>query len=651
MSPPAVAPSSPARRILSHRLAGAALVAALAVGVATATRLALLWRARASLEPTPAALAALLGAGFVYDLAVASYLAIPAVLVLVLLPQRIFASRLHGALARAGFFALAYALLFVAVAEWLFWGEFGTRFNFIAVDYLVYTREVLDNVRESYPVARLLGALVPAAAVLVWLLERSRWLPAWLASATPLRGRLTAGGAALLVPLAFAWALDDRTLTGFENRYEQELARNGIHAFFAALRTRDLSYPAFYPTLEGDAAFRTMRELLRTDAGRFLSDDPRDLRRRIEPAGAERRYNVIQITVESLSAKYLSAFGRRTGLTPELDAIADQGVLFTNFYATGTRTVRGMEALALSLPPTPGESILKRPEPDGLPSIGELFAERGYDVVFLYGGYGGFDNMAPFFSRHGFRVVDRASAPAASLAFANAWGASDEDLYGWTLAEADRAYAAGRPFYHFVMTTSNHRPFTYPAGRIDIPSHTNRDGGVRYSDYAIGRFLAAARTRPWFADTVFAIVADHCASSTGRADLPVPRYAIPLILYAPALLAPRRVDRLSSQIDFAPTLLALLNWHYDSAFYGKDVLHMGPGDERALLSTYETLGYLTPGRLVVLKPVRQQAVYEWDRRSGALRPLPVDPARVADAIAYYQTAGALVETRTGRPAR
>ena len=639
------------RRIASHRLAGAALVALAVVGMASATRVALLWRARSSLELGPASLAALLGAGLVYDLAVACYLAVPGVLALVLMPQRLFASRATGWLVRAGGFALAYALLFVAVAEWLFWGEFGSRFNFIAVDYLVYTREVLDNLWESYPVGRLLLALVPVAALLgLWPL-RSGWLAAWLRSSTPFRSRLAVGVPVLLVPLGFALALDDRSLTGFADHYEQELARNGIHAFFAALRRSELSYREFYPVLDEATAFQEMRELLRSDAGTFLTGDPRDLRRRVAPAGDERRHNVVQITVESLSAKYLAAFGSRSGLTPNLDAIAAQGILFTRFYATGTRTVRGMEALALSLPPTPGESVVKRSEHAKLPSIGPVFAERGYDVTFLYGGYARFDNMASFFSQHRFRVVDRASTPAERIGFANAWGASDEDLFDWSLREADRAYAARKPFFQFVMTTSNHRPFTYPEGRIEIPSHTNRNGGVEYTDYAIGRFLAEARTRPWFSDTIFAIVADHCASSTGRADLPIRRYAIPLILYAPGILAPRRVDRLSSQIDFAPTLLGVLNWHYDTAFYGKDVLHMGPDDERALIASYEALGYLKGERLVVLKPMRQEAVYQWDAATGEQRPAPSDPALVDEAIAYYQTAGELLEQSAGEPAR
>ncbi|MGC4074575.1 MAG: sulfatase-like hydrolase/transferase [Nibricoccus sp.] len=114
------------------------------------------------------------------------------------------------------------------------------------------------------------------------------------------------------------------------------------------------------------------------------------------------------------------------------------------------------------------------------------------------------------------------------------------------------------------MTTSNHRPFTYPDGRIDLPSKiSGRAGAVKYTDYAIGKFLREAENKPWFKNTVFVIVADHCASVAGKAELAVKNYHIPLVIYAPGgQIAPGRVEDLTSQVDYAPTLLGLLNWSY-----------------------------------------------------------------------------------------
>jgi hypothetical protein len=196
------------------------------------------------------------------------------------------------------------------------------------------------------------------------------------------------------------------------------------------------------------------------------------------------------------------------------------------------------------------------------------------------------------------------------------------------------------------MTTSNHRPFTFPEGKIDLPSKTaGRAGGVKYTDFAIGEFLRQAATKPWFKNTVFVIVADHCASSAGKTELPVEKYHIPLIIYAPGgQVQPGAVATLSSQIDFAPTLLGLLGWTYPSRFYGRDILAVAQGDEgRAWIGNYQKLGLLRASQLGVLKPVRQSATFGYSIPSNELKLQGNDATLIDDAIAYYQTASWLFQ--------
>jgi phosphoglycerol transferase MdoB-like AlkP superfamily enzyme len=265
------------------------------------------------------------------------------------------------------------------------------------------------------------------------------------------------------------------------------------------------------------------------------------------------------VTVESLSASFLTRFGETRGLTPFLDGLRAESLFFERFYATGTRTVRGLEAVTLSMPPTPGRSIVKRiGRESGHWSLGRVLREHGYAARFLYGGRGYFDNMNAFFRGNGYAITDQSSVPDTQIGFANAWGMSDEDLYRQVLAEADRAAAAGMPFFFHVMTTSNHRPYTFPEGRIDIPSGSGRKGAVKYTDYALGQLFAAARERPWFDDTLFVILADHTHGAAGREALPLQRYHIPLWLYAPRHVVPGIVTQPASQVDLAPTLLGLL---------------------------------------------------------------------------------------------
>jgi phosphoglycerol transferase MdoB-like AlkP superfamily enzyme len=446
----------------------------------------------------------------------------------------------------------------------------------------------------------------------------------------------------LLLPLFFTFALNNRNLGAFANTYAQEVAKNGIYSFFAEFRNNELPYDQFYQTLLAADAFKRVRQLIATPNSKFISKDPVDITRLITNAGEENKCNVIQITVESLSSEFLGVFGNPRKLTPNLDKLSGEGLFFTHFYATGSRTVRGMEALTLSVPPTPGQSIVRRPLNENLFTLGSVFRSRGYDTSFLYGGFGYFDNMNYYFAENGYKVIDRAAVPKEAITFANAWGACDGDVYNWALKEADASYAAAKPFHQFIMTTSNHRPFTWPEGKIDLPSKTSgRDGAVKYTDFAIGEFIESARSKPWFTNTLFVIVADHCANSAGKTVLPVKEYEIPLIIYQPSLVKPKRIDVLCSQIDLPPTILGLMNWSYKSRFYGKDVLKLTTAEERAFIANYQKLGYLTDHALDVLSPVRKEHFFLCDRNSGNLTARESDEQMREDTIAYYQTASYL----------
>ena len=448
--------------------------------------------------------------------------------------------------------------------------------------------------------------------------------------------------------LAFMWI--DRTQRDFSaNPLANELAGDGLYEFFSAAYRNELDYVTHYASLDPAKARAMLRERLETPHSKLASANPGDLTRSVSYPGAEKKLNVVLVSVESLSADFMAAFGNDKGITPRLDALAGKSLFFTQLYATGTRTVRGLEALSLAYPPTPGQSIVKRPHNEGMFTIGGVFGSKGYDVRYLYGGYAYFDNMRAFFSENGYVVEDRTVIPKEKIHHENIWGVADEDLFTLALERGDESHGRGRPFFHHVMTTSNHRPFTYPDGRIDIPSKTNRDGAVKYTDWAIGDFLDRAAKHPWFDDTVFVIVADHCASSAGKSDVPINRYLIPMLIYAPRHIPPRKVERLMSQVDIPPTLLGLLNFTYVSQFLGYDLFDLEPGRERAFVSTYQELGFLRGDEMVVLRPGRRVSVVKPDPRDGSATPAPANPALTNEAIAWYQTAsGLFAEHRAAR---
>ncbi|WP_225919468.1 LTA synthase family protein [Actomonas aquatica] len=631
-------------RCITHRFGGLVLFVILFVAVATFTRIGLLLHEMWAVDWN-ASLLASFAWGLVFDVGAALLFSLPGWLVLTLLPKRFFERRWARALGHLALMGGLAVLLFTAVSERVFWDEFSVRFNFIAVDYLVYTTEVLANINESYPMPAIFAGLAIATVGLYLLFVRTGWVDQWLEHAADgWQKRYAAGAAWLALTVLAGWGLNQGQLPSYQNNYNRELAKDGVWSLFAAFRNNELAYDEFYATLPLDEAFAEARKEVAFDGSRFLTDNPRDLLRWIDNPGEEQRLNVIQITVESLSADFLGVFNSESTLTPELDALAEKSLLFTNFYATGTRTTRGMEALSLSLPPTPGRSLIKRPRNDGLFTLGSVFQSRDYDTAFIYGGYGYFDNMNAFFSGNGYRIVDRGSVGDDDVTFANAWGACDGDLYRWTMREADADYAAGKPFHYFVMTTSNHRPYTFPDGKIDLPSkESGRAGAVKYTDQAIGEFIREASSKPWFKNTVFVVVADHCASVAGRSELPVKSYHIPLMVYAPGgQIEAGRIDDLMSQVDYAPTLLGLLNWSYASRFYGWDV-RRAVGDRRALVGNYQKLGLFEEGRLDILSPRSECSSYKVDHttlvqtRRGEPSPEP------NEVVGYYQTAAWLYQ--------
>ena len=612
------------------------------MAISMVTRVILMLRPEVSIPAGVVPYVQIFGFGLLFDLAAAIYFVAPIVLILAVVPNRLARWHTWRALGMLALFGLTFVLLLTAVSEWFFWEEFGARFNFIAVDYLIYSQEVLGNIRESYPVGKILTGL--AVLAVLWWLPFARRVYAAAASAWSWRSRLAWVAAWGAVMAGLIVGLDGDLKNRSLNDHVNELAGNGIYSFFAANRRNELDFERFYAALPAPEAFSTVRGLLEEDGGEWLPQQPAGaVERRVVSGGKARHLNVVLVSIESMGSEFLGAYGDTRGLTPIMDRLAQESLWFSNVYATGNRTVRGLEALSLGLPPTPGQSIVRRPKNEGLFSLGGVLEDFDYDVRFAYGGYGYFDNMNAFFGRNNYHVTDRTDMPAEQIGFENIWGVADEYLFDHVVHSIDHVYQnirrgeSARPFFVHIMTTSNHRPYTYPDGRIDIPSGSGRGGAVKYADYAIGHLLAEAKKHPWFDDTLFVITADHGANARGTVNIPVDKYQIPLFFYAPKYIKPQRVDRLMSQIDIAPTVLGFLGMDYYGKFFGRDILHAPPSGDRAFVANYQTLGYLKQGRMVVLRPQRQVETFDVDEH---MMPTTrhADARLEREAIALYQNA-------------
>ena len=561
------------------------------------------------------------------------YWLLPYAIYLWLLPRSKAGGRADRWITLAWFFLFALANLFEDVAEAFFWNEFEASFNFIAVDYLIYTKEVIGNIYESYPIVPILLGILAVSVLAAWTMRR--FLVPGNAEAPRGWKRGCVVAALLACVTGGYWLVDIKDADSVGNRYNSEMAKDGLYSLFSAFIKNELDYRTYYKTLpDQDAA-----EFL---AAEFTADDTSvpdaaagSVKRLVRPAGEAIRPNVVVVIMESMGAEFLNEC-RKDGedITPCLSRLGREGIFFPNTYATGTRSVRGLEAVSTSIPPLPGMSIVRREGNENLRTIGSIFKEKGYDLKWIYGGYGYFDNMNYFFGNNGFQVMDRNSMDDSEVTHSTIWGVCDEDLFRRAIREADESCGRGVPFLQVVFTTSNHRPYTYPEGRIDIPSHTGRLGAVKYADYSVGAFVEEARSKPWFDNTLFVFVADHGAGSAGKKSLNPETHRIFSIFYAPALLKPERRETAISQIDVLPTLLGLLKWPYDASFYGKDALKPSYRS-RYFVSNYQYIGYLRGDDMVVLKPQRGAEFY---RDGNEVAPDDRMKELEKEAIYYYQNA-------------
>ena len=573
--------------------------------------------------------------GFFYDFITLFYYFIPLVIYLFIIPTKIYNSKIHKIILYLIAGTTLFVMLFNGVSEYFFWEEFGKRFNFIAVDYLVYTHEVLHNIQESYPLPIILSGIFAISLMIVIYFRKQFFVEE---DKTEYLDRLKISGVLLLAPILIFNLFDKQGLSDVsKNIYNNELAKNGTYSLFSAFRHNEMRYSEFYKTIDNREVFANLKKLENFDdkTPKIINNPPK-----------EKKKNVILIMVESLSAEYMGIYGNKKNLTPYLDKLTQKSLFFNNLFATGTRTVRGMEAVTLSVPPTAGRSIVKRPINNSLDSIGDVFSDNGYENRFIYAGHGYFDNMNNFFSKNGFSIVDRLDFKDDEVTFSNAWGVCDEDLLNKVSQEADKSFQSKKPFFSFVMTTSNHRPYTYPDNKIDIPSHTGRDGAVKYTDFAIGKFLEKAKTKPWFNDTIFVIIADHNGGSAGKNALPLYRYKIPLIIYSPSNIKPQTITKLSSQIDTMPTLFNLLGISYKKKFYGNNILDE-KFKERAFIGNYQKLGYVKNGYLYYLTPDKKVHKMRIDKLSlnnvNYKEDNNISSREKEDIITYYQSASLLYE--------
>ncbi len=595
------------------------------------------------------------GLGLIFDLGSISYILLPYAIYLLCFPTKWHGTKVDKVLTYICFTLFTIILNFSFLAEITFWDEYQRRFNFISVDYLLYTYEVVENIQQSYSIPLIVGTILSLTILLLIFNNKKRVFKKTFLSQDVIKSKFGAVALTLALVGVFQFCIKNENAEQFNNQFENELSKSGVYSFFAAYNSNELNFNDFYKTLSEKEVITGIRSFVDHKEVLFPDNFKNPLARIIKPQETTKSIqpNVMFICVESLNSGFMTRFGNTENLTPYMDKLMAESVSMTNLQATGTRTIRGLEALTMSIPPTPGRSIMKRENNTNLFTVGDIFREKGYSRTFFYGGDSHFDNMITFFGNNGYDIVDRKKEhrfddPITTtrtrisdeeVTFENAWGACDEDLFEKVLRTADRQYNTKQPFFNFVMTSSNHPPFTYPAGKIKVTeNNSQREGAVKYTDFAVKAFMEKAKTKPWYNNTVFVFVADHNAYSAGRTEINVRKYHIPSFIYNLPDTPAEELNQLSSQIDVFPTLFGYFGWTYKTKLFGKDLRYMQPNEERAFISNHRKLGLRKGNDLVILDSDKDARFFKWNKTDNSLTKTPENKALESEAIIYYQSA-------------
>ena len=518
-----------------------------------------------------------------------------------------------------------WLLVFMEVVTPSFILEYDVRPNRLFVEYLMYPSELMNMLLSGYKIeltiVTLLSSLTlyfswkgsavvlnePAMPVWYW-----RPLLAILVLLLGVMGARSSLGHRPLNPAMVAFSIDPLM---------NDLTLNSTYSMLFAVKQLQNEDDAFkyYGQMDEDEVINLVRDSTNLGLNKYFSKEfPTMASHKSSYRGQKK--NLVILLQESLGARYVGKLGGLP-LTPNIDKLMEEGWNFTNVYATGTRSVRGIEAIITGFSPTPARSVVKLGKSQsGFFSIAHLLKKNGYHTQFIYGGESHFDNMKSFFLGNGFDDMQDFGT-FKEPTFVGSWGASDEDLYAKAHLQFSVLHEQRKPFFSLVFTTSNHTPFDYPDGRIELynqPKET-RENAAKYSDYALGKFFENAKKSAYWADTIFLIVADHDSRAYGDQLVPIKHFHIPAVIVGSDIIH-RQDTRLASQIDLPQTLLSLIGVDSDNPMIGHDLTQEIPQVKlRAMMQFYKNFAWMDgQNNVVVLQPEKSPVEFYYDRKNENL---------------------------------
>ena len=547
------------------------------------------------------------------------------------------------------FSVIASLFVFLEIATFPFMAEFDTRLDRIFLDHLAQTQEVTTMILKGFRLSLAAGVLT--TALTGWLVFKASQKLFTRPMVCSVQKRiLLALAAGILVYCGyrgtFIHGKKETKLTAFSNsNIANQLALNSTSSLSFAyynMKNYEQNPTEVYGDMDPREILVRVRKESHIPEEACTNPDIPLLHYQKSNFPAQQPMNLVIILEESLGAEYVGCLGGLP-LTPNIDRLSKEGLLLTNLYSTGTRTTRGIEAVISGFPPTPGQStVMLDLSQTNFFTIAELLGRRGYSTEFLYGGRKSFDHMSAFFIGNGVqRIYDKESFD--KNIFEATWGVADEDVFNKAL-EVFKGHGTS-PFFSLILTTSNHSPFDFPDGRIELyekPQKT-QNNGAKYADYALGEFFKTAKKEPYYKNTLFLIIADHSSRLHGLDLIPVEKFHIPGLLIGPSV-KPGVYTRVASQIDMTPTLLDLMGISAEHPCPGRSLLSLPdnlPG--RAILQYGGINAFMEGNRVIILRPDIQPAQFTYENER--LIPSTIDPDFAKTALAHALLPGYLYYNR------
>lgn len=532
-------------------------------------------------------------------------------------------------------------IVFMELSSPPFIMQFDARPNRLFIEYLAFPKEVLGTLWEGFRAALILGVgctILLGAAMFHVLAKASASAEMWSTKKLLLTWPL-------LVVLVFFQIRSSTAhrpanpamfaLTG--DSMVNSLIINSSWSVFDALNSirRESNSSEIYGAFRRDRVFTEVKSAPWMRGYRFPSPELPTLHHQDAAILREKPLNLVIVLEESLGATFVQSLGGLP-VTPELEKLKNQGWWFEQLYATGTRSVRGIEAVVAGYPPTPARSVVKLSlAQQNFYTLALGLGRQGYHTEFVYGGEAHFDNMRTFFTGNGFqKTVDRSDM---NPVFEGSWGASDEDLFDKSLERLKLLHAGKKPFFSLIFSSSNHEPFQFPEGRIQLHDANRQtvNNAVKYADYALGRFIAEARKQDYWKNTIFLIVADHDNRVYGNSLVPIKKFHIPGLILG-ADIRPKRIGAIASQIDLGATLLSLMGVSSEHPMIGRDFAQDSSSPGRALIQFNNYFAWLEGSSATILRPGQAPVLGQYNAVNGELKLNMGSPteAQVAKAMAH-----------------